>query len=54
MTDLCRESARAFYRDGNPAFVSAAATTTDTGIRDLVPGELIHTHLLCSQPLLPA
>ncbi|GBF89555.1 S-adenosylmethionine decarboxylase [Raphidocelis subcapitata] len=36
MTDLARDSARAFYRDG--AFVSAAATTAATGIRDLVPG----------------
>jgi hypothetical protein len=38
MTDLCRVAAAAFYRD-NPAFVSAARTTTDTGIRGLVPGE---------------
>jgi ornithine decarboxylase len=37
MTDLCREAARAFYRD-NPKFVSAKRTTAETGIRDLVPG----------------
>lgn len=38
MTDLCPQAARAFFR-GNPKFVSAARTTTDTGIRALVPGE---------------
>jgi hypothetical protein len=37
MTDLCRDAAAAFYRD-SPSFVSAKATTADTGIRDLVPG----------------
>jgi S-adenosylmethionine decarboxylase proenzyme len=39
MTDLCREAASAFYRTNNAAFVSAAQTTIDTGIADLVPGE---------------
>ena len=38
MTDLCRDAARAFFRVGNPAFVSAARTTLDTGIAALVPG----------------
>lgn len=41
MTDLCRVSAAAFYRD-NPAFISAKQTTTDTGIRALVPGDCLN------------
>jgi hypothetical protein len=38
MTGLCRVAAQAFYREGNPDFVSAARTTADTGISELVPG----------------
>jgi hypothetical protein len=37
MTGLDPSKAAAFYRD-DASFVSAAATTTATGIRDLLPG----------------
>lgn len=45
MTDLCRDAALAFYRDANPAFVSASRTTVDTGIADLVPGAVIDDYV---------